>query len=84
MLHEPVPATPRGAVHDGAPLDGVIFTVPSGMPAIELTLTDTVTSWPGVEGFGEEESVMSVAAGGTVLTICIAVSLLVANDPFPV
>lgn len=79
MLHVPVPVTPSGAIHDEAPLFGVIVTVPAGMPPAEVTPTDTVTGCPGIDGFGDEETVMEVAAAGTVLTICVAVSLLLAK-----
>lgn len=79
MLQVPAPLTLSGAVHDDAPLLGVIVTVPFGTPAAEVTATETFTGCPGVEGFGDEESVIAVAAAGRAFTTCVVVSVLLAN-----
>ena len=57
LLSVPVPSTV---------LPSMKLTVsPSGgLPALEVTVAVKVTGWPEVEGFGEDVSVVVVAAGG--------------------
>lgn len=63
MLKVALPAASVPAPRSVAPLKK--FTVPGGVPAVEVTVAVSVTGWPNVEGFGAEVNVVVVGAGFT-------------------
>ena len=66
----PVPSAPRGALQLSVSSLTLTITVPSGVPAPEVTVKPTVTASPGLDGSGLwPVMVVVVAAGGGGLTV---------------